>query len=86
MDGIQVKKRDGEAEAWSYDKLIASIGKSFIPIETAGTVAKAVEAWAQEKSKEGSLLSTEIRDKVIEELAKIDPVASENYRAYKKSS
>lgn len=84
MNPISIQKRDGGEEAWNIDKLIASIGKAFIPIKEAETVAQQVTAWATERAKQGKIVSSEIRDKVIEELAKIDPVASENYKVFKK--
>lgn len=84
MDSITIQKRDGGEEQWNIDKLIASIGKAFIPIKDAEMIAQQVTDWAKERSKDGIILTSEIRDKVIEELSKIDTVASENYKVFKK--
>jgi transcriptional regulator NrdR family protein len=80
---ISVRKRDGRVEAWSNDKLITSIGKSGVDIEMAEKVSGKIESWANEESS-GVISSSEIRDKVIEELKLVDEAASDNYQVYKK--
>ena len=85
MSEIKVKKRDGNVESWSYDKLLNSIGKSMIPLKKAESVASLVEKWVKESEGKGVVSSTEIRDKIIEKLAEVDPVAADNYQAYKKT-
>jgi len=84
-DEIKVKKRDGKVETWDYDKVLASIGKSMVPLKKAEAVATAVEKWMNEQKGKVAVESTEIRDKVIEVLKEVDPVAADNYQVYKKS-
>jgi transcriptional regulator NrdR family protein len=85
MSEIKVKKRDGNVEEWSYDKILNSIGKSMIPLKKAETVASSVEKWVKETGGKNVVSSTEIRDKIIEILKEVDPVAADNYQVYKKT-
>ena len=52
--------------------------------KTAEAVATAVEKWVEKNSGKGEIDSIEIRDKVIEVLKEVDPVAAENFMVYKK--
>jgi len=81
---IQVKKRDGSIEPWSFDKLVASIGKAGVPVREAEVIAAKVQSWAEQNSQNGQISSTQIRDKVIEVLSENYPVEAENYKTYKK--
>lgn len=81
---INIKKRDGVLEEWNYDKVLTSIEKAMIPLQKAEQVANSVEKWIKESSAKGQVTSTQVRDKIIELLAEVDPVASENYKVYKK--
>jgi len=81
---IKVKKRDGVVEDWSYDKVIASIGKAMMPYKKAQGIADKIHVWAKESAKEGAIASTAIRDKVIELLSQSDPVSADNYKVFKK--
>lgn len=82
---INVKKRDGSVEPWSYDKLVTAIGKAGIPISVAEEMASKIEAWATQNSQAGVVSSETIKDKILEELKNVDPVASENFKVYKKA-
>lgn len=84
MSDLKVRKRDGKVEIWNYDKVLASIGKSMIPLKKAEAVASAVEKWAEKSAGKGVVSSDEVRDKVIEILKEIDSVAADNYQVYKK--
>ncbi len=87
MSSIKVKKRDQGLEDWNFDKLVASISRVMKPIDQAVALARKIEIWATEKFDKGELvLSTEIGDKIVEELSKIDPTAAENYKVYKRAS
>lgn len=83
MPNINVKKRDGVIEPWSYDKLVTSIGKAGVPMVSAEDIASKIQAWAQENS-DGIISSTEIRDRIIEDLKTNFPAEADNYKAYKK--
>lgn len=85
MANLKVKKRDGNTEDFSYDKLVVSIGKAGVPETNAEEVASQVATWTQNTAGEsGEIGSSEIRDKIIELLSNDFPVEAENYRAYKK--
>ncbi|OGM05576.1 hypothetical protein A2715_05840 [Candidatus Woesebacteria bacterium RIFCSPHIGHO2_01_FULL_39_32] len=81
---IQVRKRDGNLEPWSYDKLVAAIGKAGIPVQEAEEIASSVQSWAQQSAVDGNIDSTQIRDKVIEALKSQFPSESRNFETYKK--
>ncbi len=85
MKRVKIKKRDDTYEDWNYDKILAAIGKSMVPLKKAETVASSVEKWVEKNSKKGEISSTEVRDKVVEILKEIDPVAAENFLVYKKA-
>lgn len=82
-NNLTVKKREGGEEPWNYDKLVASINKSGVPLLEAENIAKNVENWARETA-EGPIESTLIRDKVIELMKENYPAESDSYLAYKK--
>lgn len=84
MRDLKVRKRDGKVENWNYDKILASIGKSMVPLKKAEAVASSVEKWVEKSAGKGVVSSNEIRDKIIEVLKEIDTVAAENYQVYKK--
>lgn len=84
MGDLKVKKRDGTTEEWSFDKLVAAIGKAGIEMQKASEMAKNVGLWASEAAVEGVIESSAIRDKVVSEMQGVDPVAAEAYSAYKK--
>lgn len=84
MADIQVRKKDGSLENWSYDKLLASITKAGVPLEKAGGIASSVEKMAQGSAENGILNSSEIRGRAIELLREVDSAAAEKYETYKK--
>ena len=84
MAEIQVRKKDGSLENWSYDKLLASITKAGVPLEKAKGTASSVEEWAQGSAENGILNSSDIRGKAIELLREVDSEAAEKYETFKK--
>ena len=86
MSDLNVKKRDGTMEPFSYDKLVTSISKAGVPIKSAEEVASEVTSYIQNQGGEkGEIMSTLIRDKIIEVLSKDFPVEADNYQSFKKS-
>ena len=83
MEGIKVKKKEGGVEPWMYDKVLASVGKTGISLEMAEDVTNRVEVWVKTNAKNGVINSEDVRDKVTELLKEADPVAGDNYQAYK---
>ena len=84
MDNVQVKKRDGTLESWSYDKLVTSITKTGIPMDDAENLASKIEGWVRENASIMAIDSITLRDRVFEEIKQIDPAAADTYQAYKK--
>lgn len=82
---LKVKKKDGELEPFSFDKLIASMTKAGLNIEEAENTASEIKNWVVSSSGDGTVESSKIRDKVIEVVAKVDPAASDSYKAHKKT-
>jgi len=79
-----VMKREGGEEVWSFDKLLASLGKAGVPGYASTEVALRIEAWAKNPVNKGRVTSTQIRDKVIEFLTTIYPAEANIYSTYKK--
>ena len=84
MKDLKVIKRNGGTEPWNDDKIITSIGKSGLDIKKAEDISKGIKIYFKNNSPNSEVASSEIRDKVLEELKDIDPVASESYKIYKK--
>lgn len=84
MDELKVVKRDGKAEEWNSDKLIASITKAGVPVEAAQNIASQLADWAKSSGSDGTISSNMIRDKVIELMTTEYPAEADNYKAYKK--
>jgi len=84
MSDIQIRKRGEGMEGWSFDKLLASITKSGVPLTDAERIAKSVEAWAIKAVKVNAVDSIKLRDKVIELMKNDFPAEADSYQAYKK--
>ncbi len=84
MNSVVVQKREGGEEPWSFDKLVASLGKAGVPVDSAEEIAGQIETWAQDHLNKGRVTSTQIRDKVIELLSPLFPAEAESYKIYKK--
>ena len=85
MGDLIVKKRDGMDEDWSDDKIIASIGKAGLDITKAEALSESIKSYFINLKRE-KITSSEIRDKVIIELAAVDQVSCEAYRNYKENN
>ncbi|OGM21785.1 hypothetical protein A2863_00675 [Candidatus Woesebacteria bacterium RIFCSPHIGHO2_01_FULL_38_9b] len=84
MDQVNVQKKDGSEEPWSYDKLVASLTKSGLPVEGAENMASKVQEWVKSEAKDGIINSGAIRDKLLEIMKSEYPAEAENYQSYKK--
>ena len=81
---LKVRKRDGTVEPWSYDKVLNSIVKSGLTLDQADNVILILEAWARNSTTNNIVNSIDIRDKVIEIVRTVDPIAADTYQIYKK--
>lgn len=84
MKGLNVQKRDGKEERWSDDKLITSIAKAGLEIKESEKLSSDIKAYFTSQKERSSVSSLEIRDKVLDDLEKIDPVSSDTYKLFKK--
>ncbi len=82
---MRVKKKDGEYEAFSEDKLINSIAKSGVSIAHAQKIAKEVVTEITTGAGDDVLDSVLIREHVITKLAKAFPLEAESYKTYSKT-
>lgn len=83
MDEITIKKRGGEVEYFSYDKLVVAIGKTGVPLKEAEKIAENIKKWLISKKKD-VITSSQIRDKIIELLKRKFPAEADSFQAYKK--
>ena len=83
MANISIRKNSGENEDFNFEKLLASIGKTGVPLKEAVEITKDIQVWA-ESSDNNSISSTQIRDKVIESLSVDYPAEADMYKTYKK--
>jgi transcriptional regulator NrdR family protein len=83
MKDLFVIKNDGEKEVFSDDKLVTSIAKSGIDIKEAETIANGIKSYFEGNSIDNEINSSDIRNEVVEELHKVDSVASASYDNYK---
>ncbi len=85
MKELKVRKRDQSLESWSFDKLLASIGKAGVEIKEAQEIATKVEMWAKESSENGIIDAINLREKVFEVMNETHPAEADSYQAFKKS-
>jgi len=83
MKNLVVIKNDGEKEQFSDDKIVTSIAKSGIDIKKSSSIANGIKSYFEENSIGGEVNSSDIRKKVVEELQKVDSVASASYDNFK---
>lgn len=83
-DVTYIEKKDSKKEVFSYDKLIASILKTGVPMENAKQISDKITLWVKESSKKGNVKSNEIRNKVIDELSNDFPSEADSYQVYVK--
>lgn len=83
MNDLVVIKNDGEKENFSDDKIVASIAKSGIDIKESERIANDIKDHFISNSIDGEVKSSDLRKMVVEELLKVDSVASASYDSYK---
>ena len=83
MKDLIVIKNDGEKETFSDDKIVTSIAKSGVDIKESERIANVIKEHFKSNSIDGEVKSADIRKMVVEELLKVDSVASASYDSYK---
>ena len=82
---VQVKKKDGQLEAFDRSKIINGLVKSGASSEEAESIASQIETWAQAAAADGVVDSSDIKIKLLELLEIANPEAATSFRAYKKT-
>jgi len=86
MAEFKVKKKDGGTEDYNEEKLKTSLMKAGASENNAKTVASKVTEWAKEKAKKGAVATSEIKNKVIEEMKTVNSGVAEKFRTFVKPS
>ena len=81
---IKIKKRDGSLEDFDQTKIARVVIAAGLTHEQGQRLAAEITNWAQTNSN-SSITSLQIRDKVIEELQKLNPNAADLYTWYEKT-
>ncbi|HDS59423.1 MAG TPA: ATPase [Thermoplasmatales archaeon] len=77
----KVIKKDGREEEFIPEKIVVSAVKSGAPPELAREIAREIQATRQE-----TMESKEIRERVLEKLRAVNPVYEHNWRSYDKAA
>lgn len=81
---IQVIKRNGSKEAFDAEKIDRVVVASGLSPDKATILVKNIADWVT-NLKSGEISSLLLRDKVIEELKKLDPYAANMFAWYQKT-
>jgi 2-phosphoglycerate kinase len=81
---INVNKRSGSTEEFSFDKLVNSIAKTGLDIKDSEKVALKVQGWVTKNKVNNSVKSADLREQVIKNLESQFPIEKENYEDYSK--
>jgi len=84
MAELKVKKKDGRTEDYNEEKVKSSLVKAGASENNAKTVASKVTAWV--KAKKGGVATSEIKNKVIEEMNTVNSVVARKFRFFVKPS
>ena len=81
---IKIQKRQGGFDEWSDDKIITSMMRAGATSQEAQQTADAVKTWTSDNFGDDRINSTQLRDQVIKQLKKVNPIAANTYQLYKK--
>jgi len=81
---MKVIKRDGSIEDFNQNKIARVVKAAGLNDNRAQKLAKKVAEWLEAK-KQAQVTSLQIRDKVIEELQKVDKYAANLFVSYQKT-
>jgi len=80
----KIQKKDGTLENYDRAKLLLSMVRAQATPDQAETALSQVESWLTQ-SKQESVSTKEVHDKVVEILKGINPHAAQGYEIYRKS-
>ena len=83
IQSLKIQKKDGTSDIYDRSKLLASITSAGASPEQAEQIADSVEAWATGLGAE-SVMSVDLRMKVLELLRPVNSVAAQAYESYVK--
>ncbi len=86
MTELKVKKRDGKTEDYSEEKVKKSLMKAGASENNAKTVASKITKWAKEKAKKGAVATSEIKNRVVEQMKTVNSGVAEKFRTFAKPS
>lgn len=85
MEELKVEKRDGSLESYAHHKVLGSIIIAGATLEQAQNIADSIEVWVKTQStKKRTVKTTEIREKILDQLEKVNPDAAKTFRTYRK--
>lgn len=82
----KVQKRDGGLEDFEDGKIIDGVTSAGGSNEDAQSVLSGIQSWLPGAAKDGVVNAADIRTKVIELLGQVNPEATKNFEAYRKTS
>ena len=82
---MQVIKRDGSLESFQQEKIARVAAAAGVEKTDAQALASRVSAWVYRAAQDGKIASSELRDKVLEEMEEINPYAAGLFRWYQKT-
>jgi len=86
MTELKVKKRDGKTEDYSEEKVKKSLMKAGASENNAKTVASKITKWTKEKAKKGAVATSEIKNRVVEQMKTVNSGVAEKFRTFAKPS
>jgi transcriptional regulator NrdR family protein len=81
MENIKVIKRDGTSEPFNTDKIIRVLNSAGLPESQSEQVVQKITSWINSNHLE-IFKSLELKDKILEELEKLNPQIANLYKWY----
>ena len=80
----EVKKRDGSIQPFDENKIVSAVTNAGGTKEEADSAVAAILDWLGSLEADEPVESIAIRDKVLENLASVNPTAAETFKSYTK--
>ena len=81
---VKIEKKGGEAEEYERKKILLSLIRAGTPPDQAERIVADVESWLNSQE-EVVVKSSDIRQRIINILKKINPQAAQGYKIHRKS-
>jgi len=86
MAELRVRKKDGREEDYREENVFESMRKAGLPETDARSIALKVTEWVRERAEQGAVATSEIKDRVVEQVREVNEEVSERFRNFVKSS